>query len=152
MCCRRRILERHRWNAFSVGEDWEFSASLLLSGETIHFNRRALVLARESHDFKQASSQRLRWASGRYAVAATGGRALFTTGLRQRRLVLCDAALNLSAPTYSAQATLALLGLVTGWFLSGAPEWQVLFRWATALGGFPAGYFLVGRGPAEPAP
>jgi cellulose synthase/poly-beta-1,6-N-acetylglucosamine synthase-like glycosyltransferase len=144
MCFSRRILERHGWSAFSVGEDWEFSASLLLGGERIHFNRRARVLARESQDFKQASSQRLRWASGRHAVAATGGRKLFKTGLRQRRLVLCDAALNLVAPTYSAQAALALLCLVTSWFLSGEAGWRFLSAWAATLTGSLAAYFLLG--------
>lgn len=144
MCFSRRILERHEWNAFSVGEDWEFSASLLLNGEKIHFNRRARVLARESQDFKQASSQRLRWASGRHAVAAARGRELFKTGLRQRRLVLCDAALNLVAPTYSAQAALALLCLVTSWFLSGEAGWWFLSAWAATLTGFLAAYFLLG--------
>jgi 1,2-diacylglycerol 3-beta-glucosyltransferase len=144
MCFSRRILERHGWNAFSVGEDWEFSASLLLAGEDIHFNRRARVLARESQDFKQASSQRLRWASGRHAVAATGGRELFKKGLFQRRLVLWDAALNLMAPTYSAQAALALLCLVTSGSLSGEAGWGFLFPWAATVTGVLAAYFLLG--------
>ena len=144
MCFSRRIIERRGWTAFSVGEDWEFSVSLLLDGETIHFNPRARVLARESRDFRQASSQRLRWASGRHAVAATGAGDLFKAGLRRRRPELWDAALTIVAPTYSAQATLALLCLVSTWFVSREPGGPFLFAWATVVTGFLAAYFLLG--------
>jgi 1,2-diacylglycerol 3-beta-glucosyltransferase len=145
MCFSRALLERRRWSAFSVGEDWEFSVALLLAGETIHFNRRARVLARESHDFQQASSQRMRWAGGRYAVASAGGRELLARGLRQRRLVLCDASLNVLAPTYSVQAVLSLLCLAASALVSGRPEWHfLLFAWALAQTGLLAAYFLLG--------
>ena len=144
MCFSRRILERHRWDAFSVGEDWEFSASLLLSGETIHFNSAARVLARESSGLRQASSQRLRWASGRHAVAATGGRALFVAGIRQRRLALCDAALNLVAPTYSAQAAIAIVCLAASWLVASDPQWHFLPVLCTAVTALLAVYFLIG--------
>ena len=83
MCFSRRVLDRHRWTALSVGEDWEFSVLLLLNGETIHFNRQARTMARESKGFRQASSQRLRWASGRQAVAGSGAGRLVREGLRR---------------------------------------------------------------------
>ena len=144
MCFARALLERIGWTAFSVGEDWEYSASLLLQGEHIHFNRRARVLARESCGFAQASSQRLRWASGRHAVAADGGMKLWTTGLRQRRLILCDAALTLAAPTYSVQATLALICLAVSYVLFVTTGWIFLFMWAAALSASLGSYFLLG--------
>ncbi|PYN27440.1 MAG: hypothetical protein DMD99_02615 [Candidatus Rokuibacteriota bacterium] len=144
MCFSRRIIERQGWTAFSIGEDWEFSVSLLLHGETVHFTPRARVLAKESRDFRQASSQRLRWASGRHAVAAMGASELFKAGLRWRRLSLWDAALTIVAPTYSAQATLALLCVVTSWFLSRQHAGQFLVAWATGLTGLLAAYFLLG--------
>ena len=68
MCLGAGVLERHGWTAFSVGEDWEFSVELLMKGEAIYFNPLAKTFAKESQNFKQASHQRLRWASGRYAV------------------------------------------------------------------------------------
>jgi len=144
MCFSRRIIERRGWTAFSVGEDWEFSVSLLLDGETIHFNPRARVLARESRDFRQASSQRLRWASGRHAVAATGAGDLVKAGLRRRRPALWDAALTIVAPTYSAQATLALFALAVSWFVSPEPGWHFLAAWAAGVTALLAGYFLLG--------
>lgn len=144
MCLSRTIVERHGWTAFSVGEDMEFSASLLLKGEKIYFNPLARVLARESRSFQQASTQRLRWASGRHAVATRSAWELFMTGLRHRRAYLLDAALTLLAPNYSTQATLAIFTLVTAWFLSGNPVWHFLFTWAALVMGLLAAYFLLG--------
>src|SRR6185503_18963989 len=46
MCFSRRIIETYGWKALSVGEDWEFSVSLLLNSEKIHFNNDARVMAR----------------------------------------------------------------------------------------------------------
>jgi cellulose synthase/poly-beta-1,6-N-acetylglucosamine synthase-like glycosyltransferase len=144
MCFSREVLDRHPWNAFSVGEDWEFSASLLLRGERIHFRPDARVRARESRGLRQASSQRLRWASGRHAVARSGGRALLSAGLRERRLALCDAALNLAAPTYAAQAALALLCLAAASVLGAEAGGPRLFAWALAVTGALGAYFLLG--------
>jgi len=144
MCFSRRLLERHGWTALSVGEDWEFSATLLLSGDQVHFNPAARVMASESRDFRQASSQRLRWASGRHAVAADGAVALFRAGVRLRRPDLWDAALTLIAPTYSVQATLAFLCLATSWLLSADPAWRMSFVWAAGVTALLAGYFLLG--------
>jgi hypothetical protein len=144
MCFARALLERHRWDAFSVGEDWEFSASLLLHGERIRFNRDAKVFARESLGFRQASPQRLRWASGRHAVAATGGRALLAAGVRQRSLALCDAALTLAAPTYSLQAALALGCLALAALAPGGAAWPWLAPWAAGVAALLALYFLAG--------
>jgi hypothetical protein len=144
MCFSRPLLDRQGWSALSVGEDWEFSATLLLSGDQVHFNRAARVMATESRGFSQASSQRLRWASGRHAVAGSGAVALFRAGVRRRRLDLCDAALTIVAPTYSAQATLAVLCLAASWYLSADPAWRVWYAWAAGVTTLLAGYFLLG--------
>jgi cellulose synthase/poly-beta-1,6-N-acetylglucosamine synthase-like glycosyltransferase len=144
MCFGRRLLERRGWTALSVGEDWEFSATLLLNGDEVHFNRAARVMASESRGFKQASSQRLRWASGRQAVAGTGAVALLRAGVRRRRLDLCDAALTIIAPTYSAQATLSCVCLATSWLLAASPAWRLLFAWSGGVTTLLAAYFLLG--------
>jgi len=127
-----------------VGEDWEFSATLLLNGDLVHFNLAARVMASESRGFRQASSQRLRWASGRQAVAGTGAVALLRAGMRSRRLDLCDAALTIVAPTYSAQATLAVLCLVVSSLWYADPGWRALCAWAAFVTALLAGYFLLG--------
>lgn len=144
MCLGRQVIERYGWTAFSVGEDWEFSVLLLLAGEMIYFNPMARVLATESSGFKDAWTQRLRWASGRHAVAASGAWELLLTGLRQRRVYLVDAALTLLAPNYSSQAALAVFALIISWFLSGYPAWRFPLPWAALVMTSLAAYFLLG--------
>ena len=144
MCLGAGILERHGWTAFSVGEDWEFSVELLLGGETIYFNPLAKTFAKESQNFKQASHQRLRWASGRYAVMGSKVWALIRQGIRTPSFSLIDSAVTLVAPNYSSQASLALLCLVGSWVNAGDPFWGFSFYWAAALVVAIAGYFLLG--------
>ncbi len=144
MCFSRQMLERYGWRAFSVGEDWEYSAYLLLAGEWIYFNRMARVFARESCGFNRAFAQRLRWASGRYAVAAASAWKLFVSGVRLRRPYLIDAGWVLVAPNYSTQATLALFGLFIAWLASVTPVWHFLLPWSLIVLGSLSSYFLLG--------
>jgi len=144
MCLGAGILERHGWTAFSVGEDWEFSVELLLGGEKIHFNPLAKTFAKESQNFKQASHQRLRWASGRYAVMGSKVCTLIRQGIRTGSFSLIDSAVTLVAPNYSSQASLALLCLVGSWVNAGDPFWGFSFYWAAALFAAIASYFVLG--------
>jgi cellulose synthase/poly-beta-1,6-N-acetylglucosamine synthase-like glycosyltransferase len=144
MCFRRDVIERYGWTAFTVGEDWEYSVQLLLAGERIHFNESARVLAKESHNMKQASQQRLRWASGRHAVVSASVTRLLAEGVRQGRLDLIDAAVTLLAPNYSTQASLSVLCVIASWFLLGDPTWSFLFLWSMTILGALGVYFLVG--------
>ena len=144
MCLGTDVLQRYGWTAFSVGEDWEFSVELLLAGEYIYFNPSAKTFAKESQNLKQASHQRLRWASGRYAVMGSKVWALVRKGIQTRSPSLIDSAVTLIAPNYSSQASLALLCLAGAWVNAGNASWGISFYWATALLAAIAGYFLLG--------
>lgn len=144
MCFSHRIIERLGWNAFSVGEDWEFSVALLLAGERIHFNRYARVRAAESQGFRQASRQRLRWASGRHGVAAASTGTLIGAGVQQRRPELWDAALTMFAPTYSSQGTLVIFSVALAAFLRDDAVWSVLLPFALAVAVLFCAYFATG--------
>lgn len=144
MCFRRDILDHYGWTAYSVGEDWEYSVSLLLAGERIHFNESARVYAKESPGMKQASRQRLRWATGRYWVMMQGVWHLLITAVTQRRLGLIDAAATLVMPNYSTQAFLALVALGGSWFLMEDPLWGMLFPWSAAVIASLGVYFFLG--------
>lgn len=144
MCLGSGILERHGWTAFSVGEDWEFSVELLLGGEKIYFNPLAKTFAKESQNLNQASHQRLRWASGRYAVMGSKVWSLIRQGIRTPSFSLIDSAVTLVAPNYSSQASLALLCLAGSWVNAGDPVWGFSFYWAAGLLGAIASYFLLG--------
>lgn len=144
MCISAEVLNRHGWTAFSVGEDWEFSVQLLLAGDWIHFNPLAKAFAQESQGLKQASRQRLRWASGRYAIMGEKLWALILKAVRDRSYSLIDETITLLAPNYSSQASLALLCLLGSWFIASDPSW--VFVWYWSIGAFIAigGYFMLG--------
>jgi len=144
MCVATDVLDRHGWTAFSVGEDWEFSVQLLLNGVHILFNPFAKTFAKESQNLKQASQQRLRWASGRYAVMGAAALTLVKQSIRRRSYALMDAAVTLTAPNYSSQASLALVCCAVSLTIAGDPLWGFVFYWALALLALIAGYFLLG--------
>lgn len=144
MCLSRSVVDQHGWSAFSVAEDWEFSVSLLLNNVMIHFNPLARVFARESKGLKQASRQRLRWATGKYAVMTNGARRLFMQGLSRGKVNLIDGAVTLAAPNYSSQTSMTLFALVCSLFLSREPAWSFLFPWSLGVLTSLAAYFLLG--------
>lgn len=144
MCLSRSVVDQHGWSAFSVAEDWEFSVSLLLNDVMIYFNPLARVFARESKGLKQASRQRLRWATGKYAVMTNGARRLFLQGLSRGKANLIDGAVTLAAPNYSSQASMTLLALVCSLFLSQEPAWSFLLPWSLGVLTSLAAYFLLG--------
>lgn len=144
MCLSRSVVDRHGWSAFSVAEDWEFSVSLLLNNVQIHFNAWARVFARESKGLKQASRQRLRWATGRYAVTTLGARKLLLKGFAEGRIDLIDGAVTLTIPNYSTQASLTIVVLLSGSLIGSNPEWTYLLPWSTGVFASLGGYFLLG--------
>lgn len=140
----RRVIDQYGWNAHSVAEDWEFSTALLLAGEKVYYNPLALTLAKESQGLKQASTQRLRWAGGRYGVIASSARKLFLEAIRSESLYLLDAAITLVAPNYSSQASMSILCVGAAWLFSTNPLWWFLLPWALIILGSLTLYFLVG--------
>lgn len=144
MCLSREIVDRHGWSAFSVAEDWEFSVSLLLNNVQISFNPWARVFARESKGLKQASRQRLRWATGKYAVMTKGARRLFLQGVTAGRGDLIDGAVTLACPNYSSQASMTILIILCSLFLRDDSTWNFLFPWSVGVLSALTGYFLLG--------
>lgn len=149
MCISGEVLRRHGWTAFSVGEDWEFSVQLLLAGDSIYFNPLAKAFARESQSLKQASRQRLRWASGRYAIMGEKLLALVRKGVRDGSYSLIDEAITLLAPNYSSQASLALFCLVGSWLIASDSSWTFVLYWSAGVFVGIAAYFALGVASTE---
>jgi cellulose synthase/poly-beta-1,6-N-acetylglucosamine synthase-like glycosyltransferase len=125
MCFDVRILQSTGWNALSVGEDWEYYAQLVIGGAYVGYSKGSRVYHQESVSLRQASTQRMRWSSGRFDVLKRYGSALFIQGLRTRNLRCLDAALPLVFPNPSLGINLTLLGLI-------AASLAVLFGASTA--------------------
>ncbi len=110
LCFRADLLKQKGWTAFSAGEDWEYYAQLVESGVMIGFAAKAKVFHQESKSLNQATSQRLRWSSGRFHVARTLGLPLLLKGLREKNWRIVDASLPLLFPNYSLLINLTLAG------------------------------------------
>lgn len=117
MCFSKAVIVNYGWNAFSVGEDWEYYTKLMHRGETVAFSRNAQVFHRESSSLRQATAQRMRWSRGRFAVAGKYGISLFCKGMKERNIKKIDASLPLLFPNPSLGMNITLLGL----FLSLLP-------------------------------
>lgn len=144
MCFDVQILRLHEWNAFSVGEDWEYYARLVLSSVDVGYSRRARVFHQESVNLRQATSQRLRWSGGRFQVLREYGPALLRQGIRERNLKYVDASLPLILPNPSLGMNLTFVGValaLTYRYFSGGAG---IAQWYAVLGGLQLLMFLIG--------
>jgi cellulose synthase/poly-beta-1,6-N-acetylglucosamine synthase-like glycosyltransferase len=112
MCFSRKFLQECGWNAFTVGEDWEFYTKIIQVGKTVAFSNKARVYHQESSSLKQATTQRMRWSSGRFEIARKYGFRLFFQGLREGDIIKIDGSLPLLFPNPSLGMNLTLIGLI----------------------------------------
>ncbi len=117
MCFSSGILSKYGWNALSVGEDWEYSANLILAGERIAFANKARVYHQESTTLKQATPQRIRWSSGRFLIAWRYAITLFCKGVVERDIKIIDASLPLIFPNPSLGMNSTFIGLILSFAL-----------------------------------
>lgn len=113
MCFTKQIIEKVGWNAFSVGEDWEFYARIIESNELITFVKEAMVFHQESKEIRQATSQRLRWSSGRIQIIYKSGISLFLKGLFELNFKKIDATFPLLFPNPSMAVNMNLLCMLS---------------------------------------
>lgn len=140
LCFKSELLQSRGWTAFSAGEDWEYYAQLVEDNIKVGFAAKAKVFHQESRSLNQATSQRLRWSSGRFNIAKTMGLRLFKKGLRDRNWQLLDASFPLIFPNYSLQISLTLVGLALSFLL---PSPASKFFFVDAFLGLLVGQFLL---------
>lgn len=133
MCFAAGVIRSFGWNAFSVGEDWEYYARLILSGRDVGYSREARVYHQESMNLQQASSQRLRWSGSRFQMLRRYGSALFLKGLRTRSLKCLDASLPLVFPNPSLAINLTALGLAMAGIATLLSGDRTMLQWYLAL-------------------
>ena len=113
ICFKIDLIEQKGWTAYTLGEDWEYYAQLIKDKIQIGFAVNAKVYHQESKSLNQATSQRLRWSSGRFYVAKKLGLRIMFDGIRRRDLLMVDASFPLIFPNYSLQFNLSILCLLT---------------------------------------
>lgn len=144
MCFSSDVLVRYGWDAFSVGEDWEYYAKLIHAGETVAFAKNARVYHQESSSLKQATSQRMRWSSGRFAVAGKYGIGLFFKGLKEINIKKMDASLPLLFPNPSLGMNITVVGLILSLFIPSAMNKYSYALWFSLLMLLQIVIFMVG--------
>ncbi len=133
MCFSSKILSKYGWDAFTIGEDWEYYARLAQDGETVAFAGKARVYHQESSSLSQATSQRMRWSSGRFAVAANYGLKLFCRGLLERNIRKLDASLPLIFPNPSLGTNITVIGLALSLLLPVSMNRNHVVLWFSSL-------------------
>ena len=149
LCFKSELLQKKGWTAFSAGEDWEYYAQLVEDNIKVGFAAKARVYHQESRSLNQATSQRLRWSSGRFSIAKTLGLRLFLKGIRERNWMVFDASFPLIFPNYSLQINLTIFASVLALLLpSSALKIFFIIACLCILAGqlllFIAGSFIAG--------
>jgi cellulose synthase/poly-beta-1,6-N-acetylglucosamine synthase-like glycosyltransferase len=140
LCFSSKLLRERGWTAFSVGEDWEYYTQLVESGVSIGFGVKAKVYHQESRSLNQATSQRLRWSSGRFRIARTLGWRLLIKGIKERNWIVLDASFPLVFPNYSLLINLTGAGFVLAFIL---PETGERLFFLAGFGLLLAGQFIL---------
>ncbi len=133
MCFSTKIFLKYGWDAFSVGEDWEYYARLIEEGENVFFAKNARVFHQESSSLKQATSQRLRWSSGRFAIAWKYGFRIFYRGLIERNIRKVDASFPLILPNPSLGINIIIIGIVLSFLLPLGTQQYSFIIWFCSL-------------------
>jgi cellulose synthase/poly-beta-1,6-N-acetylglucosamine synthase-like glycosyltransferase len=111
MCFSSALLRRVPHSAFSKVEDVEYAVQLGLAGVRVYFAPEAQVFSFMPAAEPAARTQRLRWESGRRAIAREYAWPLFLRGVRSRNPLLLDLALDLMVPPLSLLSCIVVAGL-----------------------------------------
>jgi 1,2-diacylglycerol 3-beta-glucosyltransferase len=112
MCFTTGLLKEHPWVTGTMAEDYEYYAMLSLADETIGFAAHSCLFHQESTGLRNASTQRLRWSSGRFQVARKFGFGLLVKGIGKRNLKIADASFPLLLPNLSLMVNITAAALI----------------------------------------
>lgn len=144
MCFSADILKQYGWNAFSIGEDWEYYCHLLSDNQKIFFAGEAKVFHEESHNLKQATSQRIRWSSGKFTMACKYGFKLLFMGMKEMNINKVDGSLLLLLPNPSLGINLTLLATICATTCIAIDLPKSFALYFLALFFFQVGFFMLG--------
>jgi len=111
------VLKKYGWPAYSIVEDLEFGAQMLLDGICVHYNPDAVISAEMAVTRKQAETQRRRWEGGRYEIFRKYAPALLRRWISQRRFCYFDGFMDLLIPPLSALILVFIVLLIVALWL-----------------------------------
>jgi cellulose synthase/poly-beta-1,6-N-acetylglucosamine synthase-like glycosyltransferase len=112
MCFSRAVVERFGWNAYSLAEDIEYTTTLLQAGIRVEPAPGAVIYAQAAQTSHQATSQRLRWEGGRFALAKRDGLQMLREFSRHGSTAKLDWAMDLLTPPMAILIGVPVLMLV----------------------------------------
>lgn len=145
MCFRQRLLDHYYQKTYSISEDIDFSLRLIHRGIHVAFAPEAEVETIQPHEIRGASTQRVRWSSGTYALLWRNVRRCLLRGLRERSLLQLDTALTLISWSKSLIGVLFAVALPLGWIAGRSHGLIVLALLASYLLYLLLGIFLLRR-------
>jgi hypothetical protein len=153
MLLRREVLAAHPWAAFTSAEDLEYYLVLRRAGIHVAYAGGAILHSPGPPNAAAAERQRLRWEGGKLHLARRRLPGLIAAGVRERRPMLLDAALDLAVPPLALLTAAAGAGLAVAVVLEAAsvvPAWS-LVTWGAAAAAIPV-FVLVGLRAADAPP
>ncbi len=111
MCIHRQCLEQHPFGTRSLTEDREYGLTLVGRGERVRYVPEAISAGQAVARWRDATTQRMRWYGGAFALPRQHLRPLLVSAWRRRNWAALDLALELSLPSFSTLSILAM-GLV----------------------------------------
>lgn len=108
ICFRTHVLEKLGWGQ-GLTEDYEFRLHLILNGIRIVYESKAVGYGQAPATWKEAESQRVRWARGTIDSSRRFRKKLIKEGIKNRSWLQVDGALSVTIPSYS---TLTILSIV----------------------------------------
>jgi len=120
MCFAARLIREVPHRAYSVVEDLEYGIVLGSAGHRVWYADDIEVLGEMTSHEKAARSQRQRWEGGRFSLMKNFGLSLLWQGIRERKLLLLDLAMDVLTPPVSWLALATFLGLSLALCLSCA--------------------------------
>jgi 1,2-diacylglycerol 3-beta-glucosyltransferase len=120
MCFSASIIDRFAWNWFTLAEDVELHLALVEHGIRVEFAHDTWVKGDMPVTLDEARSQNQRWERGRLQLVKQHVPRLIWHGLRKRRWLQIDAAVEQLTPPLSVPVAIAVLAAPAAYLL-GSP-------------------------------
>ncbi len=137
MCFTRNVVQRFGWNAYTLAEDIEYTTTLLDAGIRVEPVAQAVLYAQAPVTGRQASTQRMRWEGGRFALVKRDAPRMLVNFIRTRSMAHLDWAMDLFIPPLAILVGVPLIMLAVNLLpamVSGAVS-TLSWAWLGTLAG-----------------
>jgi len=133
MCFSRDVLEKIEWDGTSIVEDIEYEMRLVLHGLRVVFVPEAKVYAEIPNSFAGSENQRSRWDLGKFQVRNKYITKLLREGIRQKKAIFFDCAMELLIPPYSLFCASVLISFICMTIFFTDSFGSLFFLWLCVL-------------------